>query len=179
MSGQTWVETLVLSTEDGPTIDGTLGYESTVLPASAMIELPPNHFQVGTATRLTASGRISCDAATPGTLTLWMYGFFNDERTEVALNAAGKTDVAWSLVIDMVCRSTGATGTFQSQGIFTSEAVVGSPLPSDGGCGSLLLPSLTTFNSAQSLSPDLLVVLSATTATTAITCTQYKIESLN
>jgi len=183
MSGQTWVETLAVSTEDGPTVDGTTGSMS-LLPAACLYTFPPNYFRVGTAIRVTASGRISCDAGTPGTL-LWSGSdpLFNVSGTEIALNTAGVTDVAWSLVLDITCRSTGGSATFVDQAVFTSEAVVGSPLPSVGGSGSLLIPSVpeivVSYSSAGPLVFDLYATLSATTATTSITCTQYKIESLN
>jgi len=184
MSGQTWIETLALSTEDGPTVDGTMG-SASILPVACVYTFPPNYFRIGTGFRVTASGRISCDATTPGTLLLASSGEFgfNPSGSAITLNVDGKTDVAWSLTLDVTCRSTGPAATFMEQGVFTSEAVAGSPLPSVGGCGSVLVPStpvLSTGYSSASPSPfDLFVALSAGTATTAITCTQYKIESLN
>ena len=182
MSGQTWVETLVLSTTDGTTIDGTTGGAAAIEPLAAYLELPPNSIKVGTTFRVTASGRISCDAGTPGTLLLtvgYTGEFFNFAGETIALNDAGKTDVAWSLVVNTTCRSTGDAGTLQSHGVFTSEAVVGSPLPSVGGSGALVLSSLSTLVTSQVQTPELYAALSATTATTSITCTQFLVESLN
>ncbi|HTF75595.1 MAG TPA: hypothetical protein VK620_14905, partial [Bradyrhizobium sp.] len=58
------------------------------------------------------------------------------------LNVVAKTTVPWYFEADMTCRAVGngtATQLF-SQGKWTSEAVVGAPLPTVGGNGVLNCP---------------------------------------
>jgi hypothetical protein len=61
------------------------------------------------------------------------------------LNVVAKTNVAWWLDIMLTCRSIGNStlATVMGEGKFVSESVIGSPLPSVGGAGTFLLPTVT------------------------------------
>jgi hypothetical protein len=192
MSAQGWQEVLVASQVDGTQILNNLT-QASVIPLAAVYTLPAGFFSVpGKEIKITAKGRISCVATTPGTLT-WSVIFgaapstvFNNGAAALNLNASGsaKTDLTWWLEIELTCRSIGSAATLLGIGQFTSEAVVGSPLSTAGGSGSLFIPASApavgaTFNSTLAQTVDLQAKFSVATATTALTCHQYKLISLN
>lgn len=117
---------------------------ATILP-NDLFTLPSNYFStVGKKLRVFAWGRISCVVTTPGTArfdlmfgatSIWNSGALN-------LNIVAKTNVPWSLEIDLVARSVGGASlaTLFGMGKFRSEAVVGAPANTAGGNGVLLCP---------------------------------------
>lgn len=190
MSG--WQETLISSQLDGPQLLNTTT-QASVLPAQAQYTLPANKLSyIGQCLKLTAHGRISCVVTTPGTLLFQvLFGataLYNSGSATMGLNIVAKTDVAFWLEILLTVRSmtftgTAATATFMQHGMFTSEAVVGSPLPTVGGAGTLLIPASApavtpTFDPTASQKVDLQAKFSVATATTALTVHQYKLELL-
>jgi len=190
MSG--WQETLVSAQVDGPALTNTVT-QASILPAQAQYTLPANYLKyIGQVLKITAQGRISCVVTTPGTLLFQvLFGataLYNSGSAAMNLNIVAKTDVAWWLEILLTVRSmtftgTAATATFMQQGRWTSEAVVGSPLPSAGGSGTLFIPASApavtpTFDPTASQKVDLQAKFSVSTATTSLTLHQYKLESL-
>ena len=102
----------------------------------------------------------------------------------LALNAVAKTNVPFWLEILLTCRATGAGTATNFMGVarFQSEAVIGSPLNSAGGNGSLLAPVGapavgTGFDNTASNIVD--VFFTQTVATGSLTVQQYMVESLN
>ncbi len=190
MSG--WQETLVSAQLDGPQLLNTVT-QASILPAQAQYTLPANYFKyVGQMLKITAQGRISCVVTTPGTVLYQvLFGataVYNNGAAAMNLNVVAKTDVAWWLEILMTVRTmsftgTAATATLMCQGQWSSEAVVGSPLPSAGSSGTLFIPASApavspTFDPTASQKIDLQAKFSVATATTAMTLHQYKVESL-
>lgn len=160
---------------------------ATILPASAIFTLPANFIAVpGQILRITAYGRISCVVTTPGTarfdVLLGGVSMFNTGALN--LNIVAKTNVPWWLEIDLTCRTigNGTTATMMGLGRFTSEAVVGAPLPSAGGNGVLLAPVGAPavgagFNSTIANTVDL--QHTQTVATGSIQVHSYALESPN
>jgi hypothetical protein len=104
----------------------------------------------------------------------------------MALNIVAKTNVPWILEWIMTCRAigSGTTSNLMHQGAWTSEAVIGSPLPSAGGAGTHLLPNAapavgTGFDSTAAQTVDLFGTWSVANAANSIQVHQYKIEALN
>jgi hypothetical protein len=187
MSSQTWQETLISSSIDSTPITNTIT-QGSVIPPAAKLTLPANYFSVGKMLKITAQGRVSCVVTTPGTLLFQiLFGataVYNNAAAAMNLNVVQKTDVAWWLEILLTCRAIGTAANLMGQGQWTSEAVVGSPLPTAGGAGSLFIPASTpavgsNFDSTVSQIVDLQAKFSVATATTSITSHQYKVESLN
>ena len=93
-------------------------------------------------------GRISCAVTTPGTArfdlrtgpsgTIVAY-----DTGAMKLNIVVKANVPWELEINLTCRAVGAVTASNLMGIgrFTSEAVIASPLSTDGGNGTLMVPT--------------------------------------
>jgi hypothetical protein len=133
--------TIVEAQSDGTAVTGTT--EATLLPGAARIFVPSGYMnRVGKRFAVRASGRISNIVTTPGTLTLRMKlgptaNIAVAASSAIQLNAVAKTNVSWYLDLTMTLRSIGAgtTAALFAMGTWTSESVVGSPLPSAGGAG--------------------------------------------
>lgn len=184
MSRQTWQETLINSTGDGPAITNSTTQATLLNPADQLV-LPGNYFQVGTVLKLTSHGRISNVATTPGTLLFQiLFGataVYNNAAATFALNTTVKTNVAYWLEIIGTCRAIGSAANIIWQGQFTSESVVGAAA---GVANSVMLPASapavgSNFDSRVSQTIDLQAKFSVATATTSIQAHQYKVESLN
>lgn len=133
--------TIVEAQSDGTAVSGTA--EGTLLPGAARIFVPSNYFnRIGKRFAVRASGRISNIVTTPGTLTLKMKlgptaNIAVATSQAIQLNAVAKTNVSWYLDLTMTLRSIGS-GTGAAvfpMGTWTSESVVGSPVPASGGAG--------------------------------------------
>lgn len=187
MSLQTWQETLISASVDGTQILNSTT-QASIIPPAAKFTLPPNFFSVGKMVKITAQGRVSCVVTTPGTLLFQvLFGataVYNNGAAAMNLNVVAKTDVAWWLEIIGTCRVIGASANIMWEGQWTSEAVVGSPAATAGGSGTLFIPASapavgSNFDSTVTQAVDLQAKFSVATATTALTCHQYKLESLN
>lgn len=187
MGLQTWQETLISSQVDGTQILNSTT-QASIIPPAAKLTLPANFFSIGKVIKTTAHGRVSCVVTTPGTLLFQLLfgvtAVYNNAAATMNLNVVAKTDVTWWLEIISTCRAIGASANLMSIGQWTSEAVVGSPLPTVGGSGSLFIPAATAavgsnFDSTIAQVVDLQAKFSVATATTALTCHEYKIEALN
>lgn len=146
MSLQTWQETLVQSSTDGPVL--TAAARASCIPVADRVTLPNHFFAIGRAIRCTLSGRISCVVTTPGTarfdICMGAAGTtIVFDSGALNLNVVAKTNVPFLFGVTLVCRAAG-TGTtttfFPVDGKFISEAVVGAPANTAGGNGILLCP---------------------------------------
>jgi hypothetical protein len=185
VSQQTWVETLATAQVDGPAL--TAAAAASCLPTASVITLPNNYFYIGRKLRIRASGRISCVVTTPGTARydVRLGGTVVFDGLAMNLNVVAKTNVNWWLELGLTCRAvgSGSATTFFGQGTWTSEAAVGSPLPTAGGSGVFTLPYNTAptvgtgVNNQSALSVDLF--FTQTVATGSMTLQMYSLESLN
>lgn len=184
MSSQGWVEALTSGQGDGPTL--TAAAAASAIPVYARITLPQCYFSIGKILRITAHGRISCAVTTPGTAR-WdvrLGGTAVFDTAALNLNVVAKTTVPWWLEILLTCRAVGnvALTTFMGCAQFQSEAVVGSPLPSAGGNGTLLAPVGapavgTGVDGTSALTFD--TFFTQTVASGSMTMHQYLVQSLN
>ena len=189
MGIQSWRETITTAQTDGTAVTNTTPL--TLLPSGARIIIPSNFWYIGKAVKITALGRISNIVTTPGTLTL-------DVRTgpsgtivcanggAMALNIVAKTNVTWSLEWYLTCRAigSGTSANLMHVGKFMSESVIGSPLPSAGGSGVLLLPSSapaigTGWDSTAANVIDLFATWSVNNAGNTLLLHQYMLEAMN
>jgi hypothetical protein len=187
MAIQTFQEVLVSSVTDGPTL--TAAARASCIPTADRIVLASHYFYPGKALRFTLGGRISCVVTTPGTARFDICA--GSAGTTIVfdtgalnLNVVAKTTVPWWLDVVLTCRAAGASTltTFFPEGIFQSEAVVGSPLPAAGGNGSLLVPVGTPAvgagcdNTAASI---LDCFYTNTVATASLIVHTYRVVALN
>jgi len=170
---------------NGPGVTLTAGTRTSCLPAGSRIPLPADFFYAGRAIKLQLIGRISCAITTPGTarfdLCLGPTGTTIVYDTQgMNLNTAGKTDVAF--VLDMMVTCVGvvspAVNLYNFFGRFMSEAVVGSPLPTVGGSGVLLL-SVAGATGPGNLANTVDVFYTQSLATGSLTVTTYQLEAIS
>lgn len=187
MGLQSWSETLINSQVDGTALSASVA-QTTILPPAALLTLPAQYYQIGRILRVTALGRISTLVTTPGTISF----FFRHQAINVAtsgaiaLNTVAKVNVPFWLEWVMTCRSigSGTTATLFPMARFSSEAVIGSPLPTVGGSGMLLLAASAPavgngFDSTIANSVDLQAQWSVNNAANSIQVHQYILEALN
>jgi hypothetical protein len=180
-------ETIVMSATDGPTL--TAAARASCIPTANRIVLPNNFFYIGRAIKIVMNGRISCAVTTPGTARFDIC--MGSAGTTVVfdtlalnLNIVAKTTVPWALEVLLVCRAvgTGTSTTFFPRGQFTSEAVIGSPLPAAGGNGALLVPVAAPAVGAgmdNTAASALDVFFTQTVATGSMTVHNYQVDVLN
>lgn len=187
MSSNSWVEAVAFDTADGSALTGSTAATS-LLPGPAKFTLPANYFNfVGKKIRLRAAGIISTVVTTPGTLLLdfRLGAVVAFSGGAMALNIVAKTNVTWLLELELTARAIGAgtSAALLGSGRFSSEAVVGSPLPTVGGSGQLLLPASamangTGFDSTAAQQIDLFGTWSINNAD-SITVKQFSFELMN
>lgn len=180
-------EIIVASATDGPTL--TAAARASCIPTANRIVLPNNFFYIGRAISFLMSGRISCAVTTPGTarfdICMGSAGTtIVFDTLALNLNTVAKTTVPWKLDVTLVCRAvgTGTTTTFFPIGTFQSEAIVGSPLPSAGGNGALMVPVGTPAVGAgmdNTAASAVDVFFTQTVATGSMTVHNYIVEVLN
>lgn len=173
---------LTQSQIDGATI--TAAAVTSMIPARNVITLPNNYWREGRVWKITASGRISCVATTPGTarydVRLGAVTVF--DSLAINLNIVAKTTVGWWLEIWLTCRTigSGVASNLFGQGRWASEAIIAAPLPSAGGQPVMMLPVATapavgtSFDNTLANTVD--VRFTQTVATGSMTCHQYQLE---
>lgn len=152
--------------------------------------LPSNFFNVNNKTiRLVTTGRISNAVTTPGTARFAVqFGSTVSvfDSLAINLNIVAKTNVNWTLDLTLICQAQGGgtvTALFPVDCKFTSEAVVGSPLPTVGGCGVVMLPYNTApavgagFDATTPQKIDIL--FTQTVATGSIQTHSHQVFALN
>lgn len=191
MALNTWRETLLAHRGDGTAL--TAAARASLMQGAtatrAKYTFPPNFFEPNKMIRFLATGRISNVVTTPGTARFdFQLGgsVIVFDSLAINLNIVAKTNVHWSLDCTLACQASGdgTTATlFPSECFFTSEAVIGSPLPTVGGSGTVLLPYNTApavgtgFNSTVSQLAELF--FTQTVATGSIQLHSYLLEALN
>lgn len=187
MTQQGFEQTLITAQVDGTALTNSVAATS-ILPLQAVFPLQPQTLMYpGQKLRLTMWGRISTLTAAPGTLTLDVRfgGAIVFNGGAMALNVNAKVNVTWMLEIELTCRAPmGALATVIGTGMFTSEAVIGSPAAAAGGSGSLLLPASApaagaTFDSTAQQAVNVFGTWSVANAANSILVHQYSLELVN
>ena len=181
------VETIVCGATDGPAL--TAAARASCIPTANRIVLPNAFFYIGRAIRFILGGRISCAVTTPGTarydICMGSAGTtIVFDTLALNLNIVAKTTVPYLLDVLLVCRAvgTGTSTTVFPSGYFPSEAVVGSPVPTVGGNGCLLVPVGTPAVGAgmdNTAASALDVFFTQTVATGSQTVHNYIVQVLN
>lgn len=131
---------LISAQGDGTALASSVAATS-LLPTQSKLTLPANWLSaVGQTLHVRAAGRVSTVVTTPGTLTFTLRmgptaSIAVATSQALALNVVAKTNVAWYLDLLLTLRAVGGgtSANFMAQGLWTSEANVGAPVPSAGG----------------------------------------------
>jgi hypothetical protein len=186
MSLQTWQETLMQSQIDGTAVT-TATPGASLLPPAAVLTLPANWWAIGRVLKIKILGRVSNRVTGPDTLTINVrYGAIQIAASQaIPINVLAKTNVSFILEWLLTCRSIGNStlATCMHQGLFTSESVIGAPLPAAGGQSTMLIPASapavgTGFDSTVAGTIDVFAFWS-TGAVNSIMSHQYTLESMN
>jgi len=136
-------ETLLSSQGDGTAVTAASRTSMTAGTTQARFTLPANKLKnIGDQLLLRASGRISCVVTTPGTARFDL-GFGSNvvfDTQAMNLNTTAKTNVGWWLEAMGTVRAVGTSASILWQGIWHSEAAVGSSAPTSGGSGAFVVP---------------------------------------
>lgn len=186
-----YVAQLCSSSADGAALTNTTTGAS-LLPSNERYPVPAGWLRlIGQQVRVTAHGRISTVVTTPGTLTFELRmgptsNIIACNSGALALNIVAKTNVSWYLEWLLTLRAAGTvtSANFMHTGLWTSEAVIGSALPTVGGSGSLLLPASapavgTGWDSTIVNYFDLRAAWSVANAANSIQCHGFSLELLN
>lgn len=182
--------TLVEAQIDGTAVTNTTT-ETSLLPAVAKIILPSGYInRIGKRFQVRASGRVSNIVTTPGTLTL-RFKLGPTANIAVAtsqaiqLNAVAKTNVSWILEAFFTVRAigSGTAANIFAEGTWTSESVVGSPVPASGDPGSAMWQASapvvgTGFDSSVANQIDLTAAFSIANAGNSIQLHTFALEDL-
>lgn len=189
MSLNTWQETLLSMRADGTAL--TAAAAASLLQGAASrgkFTFPANFFVPDRKIKIRATGRQSNAVTTPGTarFDVRLGGTVVFDSLAINLNVVAKTNVHWAIEFDLFCQAAGdgTTATlFPGACTYMSEALIGSPLPTVGGSGSVLLPYNTApavgagFNSTVSQQFDLF--WTQTVATGSVQLHTLNIDALN
>lgn len=180
MSSNSWVQSLIVQQGAGPTL--TAAAAASCLLGQSKFTFPANLLKVGDSLQLKAKGIISCVVTTPGTarFDLRAGAIVVFDTGALNLNVVAKVNVPWSLDVDLEVRTigSGTTATLWGQGVFSSEAVVGSPVNTAGGNGILNVPvgSLVASNGFDStISFVIDSFFTQTVATGSLTVQQFRL----
>lgn len=151
--------------------------ETTLLPSGTGVNtIPANYMKAGKIIRLTLRGNWFTDAVAPS-LNLRV------RRNGATMTATGslvcpinQLGEAWEIVVDIVCRTTGAGGTVQVMGSFRNMqdfTTRGMFMWDIGGA------TTNAFDTTIANAIDISAQWSAASASNIFTCQQFTIEALN
>ena len=189
MARQTWPETLISIGESGTALTNSTT-PTNILPDGRLYTLPSYAFEaVGQGLGFWAAGVISTVVTTPGTLTLdIMFGSIAVASSgAMSLNTTAQTTVGWELFLKSYVRviGSGTNAKLRSQGFWKSHAVIGSPAPTAGGCGTHILPYNAApadgngYDGTSSQQISLRATWSVANASNSIQCHAFDAVSLN
>jgi hypothetical protein len=185
MARQIWVETVVTSKVDGPTL--TAAAAASMLPASAKYTFPPDTLNnVGKVLRITATGRVSTVITTPGTLRFDVRLQGNvvfDSQGIFPDSTAAYVNVGWYMDLFLTVQIDGTAAQMWGQGKFACTAVTGLVSNPPQGALSAILPFNASpglgnfFDATQSQQFDMF--FTQTVGTGSLTCHQLAVELTN
>jgi hypothetical protein len=187
MGSQFYVDTLAAMQADGTALANSVTATS-LLHASGIVSLEEGFYYVGRTLRVRCAGRISNIVTTPGTITFTIRHSAIDVWSSgaIALNVVAKTNVPFTLEVELTCRAVGASTSANLMGIgrLLTESIVGSPLPSVGGAGQLVVPTTAPavgsgFDSTIANPVNLFAQWSIANAGNTITAHQFTVEAVN
>lgn len=186
MGANNWVETLDSITADGTQISNSTS-ETIVCPD---FSIPAYYMVPGRTLEVIASGVMSNVVTTPGTLIFrirWggVAGTLLCATAALGLDTTARTNSAWRLQAEIVCRSAGATGTFLSEGLVSCNVLSSTAsnlLPALMGSAGNPLASANVAVTVDTTAAKLLSVtaqFSVSTSPTNLTCQKRIIKVIN
>lgn len=157
------------------TITNTTTETSVVGTGVGTVTLPANFLKVGKTLRITAMGVMNCDLAASLTPKVKLGSTVIDTGSVAPSMPMVSTPVAWKFEAICTCKTTGASGTLWTQGIFTFFVNSGTVMQ---GYGSPNTATVTIDTTAQQAA-DLTFTWGTASSGNSITCTNLVVEVLN
>lgn len=190
MTSQTFPEMLVQNPEVAGTSFGTFTTAKTVIPATSLITLPANFFNVGKTLEIDVWGGIGTLVTTPGTITFQvMVGAVIAYTTgAIQLNATAHTNLPFHLKIKLICRAIGSStsANLMGMGEIASQVVTVTAGQTDGANTMTILqvpataPAVGTgFDSTVANILDFYAGFSISNAANTIKIESYTVTALN
>jgi hypothetical protein len=189
--GLGYTNVLVTGQADSSAVANTTTATS-ILPSQARLVIPGGYLSIiGQMLTVEAAGRVSTNGAGAGTLQFTVRAGPTSTiaiatSPAFTLNTNVKTNVTWRIRWDLTLRAVGngTTANFMHTGDWLSEAVVGSPIPTVGGSGDLLIPATapavgTGFDSTVDNTFDLFAQWNTASVGNSIQTHQYRLISWN
>ncbi len=170
MGANNWVETLDSITADGAQISNTVS-ETIICPD---FSIPAYYMVPGRTLRIYAFGVMSNVVTTPGTLTMrvrWggVAGTVLVASAAQGLDTTARSNSLWMLEAWIACRSSGASGSFMSGGIFMGNVL--------SSTAANLLPALLGSAGAPLASGNAAVTVDTTTAKLLSVTAQFSVAT--
>ncbi len=189
MSLQSFQETLVAQSVAG-TLFNTYTTAKTVIPATSLVTLPSNYFQIGKTLRVTVRGGLSTLTVTPGTLTLQvMLGSIVVFTTgALQLNATAHVLLPFTLEAVLTCRAIGSSTSANFMGMGRLSGIqptlTAAQIDAVNTAGIFSAPATapavgTGFDSTIANILDFWAGFSVSDAANGIQVQQYIVEALN
>jgi hypothetical protein len=166
---------------DQTAITGTS--EALMWPA-AFSSLVANYFIVGKKMKITARGKVTSAASTPGSLTLTARFGTTTSGTSLAASAAtalaaSKTNITWILELWATCRAVGSSGSLIAEGRFMYDGA--GALFSTAANNPLLFPASAAAAATvdTTVAAGLVVGCTLGSASDSLTVQELEVEALN
>jgi hypothetical protein len=171
MGAQNWEETLDLLTADGTQISNSTS-ETIICPD---FNIPAYYMSPGRTLKISAWGVCSNVVTTPGTLTMrvrWggVAGTVLLASGAQGMDTTARTNALWALEAWITCRTAGATGTFNSGGVWYQYNLLASTAAN-------LLPALLGSAGAPAASGNANVTVDTTTAKLLSVTAQFSVAT--
>lgn len=182
MSRQFWNETLTWAVANGAAIANTTT-ETILFPN---VTIPANFLQDGRTLRLTAQGKLSNIVTSPGNIIFalrWggVAGTILAQTSAINLNTTAQTDVMFRIVLEIVTRVNGASGSLLAMGLadLAFKSVIQPEFMGSGGGSSGNTPAAVTVDLTADTALALTAKFSVANAGNTITGMNYLLEALN
>ncbi len=190
MTRQTFVEHLVQDPGVAGTSFGTFTTAKTVIPATSLVTLPANFFDVGKTLRINAWGGIGTVVTTPGTIAFQVMIGANIAFTSgaIQLNATAHTNLPFHFECLLICRAIGNGTTANVIGMGKIEGIMPTVTAAqvDGLNSMAILNTPATapavgagFDSTIANILDFFAAFSISNAANTVKVEMYTVESLN
>lgn len=189
MSMQSFQETLINQGVPG-TLFNTFTTAISVIPATSLLQLPPNYLTIGKQLRVTVLGGLSNIVTTPGTVTyqIMVGGIAVWSSGAIQLNATAHTLLPFKLIVDLVVRAVGVTAAAQilGMGVLTGKhfTLTAAQVDAVNVPGAFMVPATapavgTGFDSTIANILDFFMGFSISDAGNGVQVAQYVVEALN
>lgn len=190
MTAQGFEEQLIPNVGVAGASFGTYTTAKTVIPATSLITLPANYFNIGKTLRIKAWGGLGSLVTTPGLVTFQvMVGSVVAFTTgAIQLNATAHTNLPFELEIMLVCRAIGSSTSANLMGMarINSKVVTVTAAQTDGANSNsvIMVPATaaavgTGFDSTVANILDFWAGESISDAANTVKIEMYTVESLN